>query len=278
MSDTTNTNTQSTGFIIGLDLGQAADFTAIAVLERMRVGEPPKLVPAVRYSGDGSWTYSAGGYASGGVSRPSMTMDPAGRDLFPQRVPAPPPPQMVPGPDTRTVAYRLRHLERPPLGTKYPAIVVRVKALLATPPLTLRTPLVIDRTGVGRPVTDLFEGQGVRPYAITITGGDEVLKDGPYHTKVPKREIVSTLVAVFQTGRLKIAAGLTEGPVLVNELTNFKVKVNLATGHDSYEAYRESVHDDLVLAVAMAVWHGEHLPRPFEAVGGGARPVTTIRQ
>jgi hypothetical protein len=39
---------------------------------------------------------------------------------------------------------------------------------------------------------------------------------------------------------------------------NFKVKVNLATGHDSYEAWRESVHDDLVLAVALACWHGEN--------------------
>jgi len=268
MSDTTNTNT-SDGFIIGLDLGQAQDRTAIAIVERMRVGEPPKLVPAVRYGGDGSWTHNAGGTVTGGggMRNPAAMMDPAVRGLFPQRAPAPPPQQMVPGPDTRTVAYRLRHLERPPLGTKYPVIVARVQTLLATPPLTLHTPLVIDRTGVGRPVTDLFEGQGVRPYAITITGGDEVIREGR-HTKVPKRELVSTLVAVFQTGRLKIAAGLAEGPVLVNELTNFKVKVNLATGHDSYEAWRESVHDDLVLAVAMAVWHGEHKPEPIRFYHG----------
>ncbi len=281
MSETTDTTMQSTGYLMGLDLGQAADYTAIAVVERMRVGEPPKLVPAVRYNGDGSWTYSAGGavVGGGGMRYPTAMMDPAVRGLFPQRGPTPPPQQMVPGPDTRAVEYHLRHLERPALGTKYPTIVARVKTLLATPPLTLHTPLVIDRTGVGRPVTDLFEGQGVHPYAITITGGDEVSTDGPYHTKVPKRELVSTLVAVFQTGRLKIAAGLAEGPVLVNELTNFKVKVNLATGNDSYEAYRESVHDDLVLAVAMAVWHGEHTrERPYEAIGGGVRPVTTIRQ
>lgn len=74
---------------------------------------------------------------------------------------------------------------------------------------------------------------------------------------MPKRELVGTLVMLFQSERLKIADGLAEGPVLVNELVNFKVKVNLATGHDSYEAWRESVHDDLVLAVALACWHGE---------------------
>jgi hypothetical protein len=38
------------------------------------------------------------------------------------------------------------------------------------------------------------------------------------------------------------------------ELLNFRVKINLASGHDSYEAWREGDHDDLVLAAAMAVW------------------------
>ncbi len=260
MSDTTNT---SDGFIIGLDLGQAQDYTAIAVVERVRVGETP-LVPTVQYHSDGSWTYHAGGYVSGGVSGPPVMMDPAVRGLFAPRIPTPPPQQMVPGPDTRPVEYHLRHLERPPLGTKYPTIVARVKTLLATPPLTLRTPLIIDRTGVGRPVTDLFESEGLKPYAVTITGGDEVIREGR-HLRVPKRELISTLVAVFQTERLKIAGGLAEGEALVNELVNFKVKVNLATGHDSYEAWRESVHDDLVLAVAMAVWHGEHKPPAWGA-------------
>jgi len=237
MTETTDTTMQSTGYIMGCDLGQSQDYTAIAIVERVRVGQAPPPVP------EGSWAS-----------------------------------------DTRPVQYHLRHLERPALGTKYPTIVIRVKALLASPPLTLHTPLVIDRTGVGRPVTDMFEGEGVRPYAITITGGDEVIREGR-HTKVPKRELVSTLVAVFQTGRLKIAAGLAEGPALANEMTNFKIKVNLATGHDSYEAWRESVHDDLVLAVAMAVWHGEHIRVgrgseliPFEAIGGGVRPVTALRQ
>jgi len=39
------------------------------------------------------------------------------------------------------------------------------------------------------------------------------------------------------------------------------VKINLATGHDSYEAWREGDHDDLVLAVAMACWTGERYLR-----------------
>jgi hypothetical protein len=84
--------------------------------------------------------------------------------------------------------FHVRHLERPALGTRYPAIVERVRTLLDTPPLTMRTPLVVDRTGVGAAVTDMFPAAGLWPHAVTITGGDAIVRDGPLHTKVPKRE------------------------------------------------------------------------------------------
>jgi len=118
-------------FIIGLELGQSQDYTAITVVERVRVGEAPQA-PMARYGAVGE------GVATGA-----------------QRM-------AVAGVDTRQLEYHVRHLERPALGTKYPTIVARVKDLLATPPLTLHIPLVIDRTGVGVAVTDLFEGPGVR--------------------------------------------------------------------------------------------------------------------
>jgi hypothetical protein len=35
------------------------------------------------------------------------------------------------------------------------------------------------------------------------------------------------------------------------------VKINISTAHDSYEAWREGDHDDLVLSVALACWAGE---------------------
>ena len=57
-----------------------------------------------------------------------------------------------------------------------------------------------------------------------------------------------------QGERLKVAKGLPEAMTLINELLNFRVKINLKTAHDSYEAWREGVHDDLVLSVALACW------------------------
>jgi hypothetical protein len=40
---------------------------------------------------------------------------------------------------------------------------------------------------------------------------------------------------------------------LTNELVNFRLKVNIATEHDSYEAWRKAVHDYLLLAA----WYGD---------------------
>jgi hypothetical protein len=47
---------------------------------------------------------------------------------------------------------------------------------------------------------------------------------------------------------------------LVQELLTFRVRIDSATGRDSYAAWRESAHDDLVLALAVAVWWAERVP------------------
>ncbi len=209
-------------YIVGLDLGQAQDYTAIAVVQRIMPPWPegqPRSVP--------------------------FSMGSAYRGMMPVK-------------DTRKATYHLGHLERYPLGTRYPAIVAAACDLMRRAPLTRETPLVADYTGVGRAVVDMFTGTGVRPIALTITGGDEVIRDGNYHVKVPKRDLVSTLDVLFQSERLRIAEDLEAAPIFVNELLNFRRKVDLKTAHDSYEAWRESIHDDLVLAVAMACWYGEH--------------------
>lgn len=147
--------------------------------------------------------------------------------------------------------YQVRHLQRFRIGTPYPTIVSDVGKMLAT---LQDTYLVVDGTGVGRPVVDLFRVAELNPVAITITGGNDVIQvDGGWH--VPKRDLVGALAVAFQTSNLKIAGALPEAKTLVDELLNFKVKINLKTAHDSYEAWREGIHDDLVLSVAMALWY-----------------------
>ena len=139
------------------------------------------------------------------------------------------------------------------LGTSYPDQVEQVERRLRGVPSGAL--LAVDATGVGRAVLDLLDRQGLHPLAITITGGDQVQSDGR-EFRVPKRDLVSTLLVALQSNRLRIAKALPMAPVLLEELLNFKAKISVS-GHDSYEALRESIHDDLVLATAIACWSAE---------------------
>ena len=190
-------------FVIGLDLGQKQDYTAVAVVEKeARQGDKPMLY--------------------------------------------------------------LRHLERFALGTPYGEQMDRVKEIAGAEELrTVRTSglrtvirmpeLIVDATGVGLGVVEMLKDRGLKYRAVTITGGiSETGGGGTYH--VPKRNLVSRAVAPFEGKRLKIARGMRLTSELVHELETFKVKVNTTTAHDSYEAWREADHDDLVLALALACW------------------------
>jgi hypothetical protein len=181
-------------FVMGVDLGQSVDYTAISIIECLNEGT-----------------------------------------------------------NVDEMQYHLRYLERPPLGTLYPQIVERVKELLSTPPLGPETTLVVDQTGVGRAVADMFRAAGLKPYAITIHGGDTITYDAGV-ARVPKRELVGRLVGLFQSGHFKMASALPLAPVIKDELLNFKMKINIATGADTFESWREREHDDCVLSVALAAW------------------------
>jgi len=230
-------------FVFAVDLGQVNDYTALCVVERV---PPPAFPPG---------------------TQPMMTRDLGGGMTRTQ-----------PAPDTRKPDYHIRHLERVPLGTLYHAVVARVKELLGESPLLRGAPLVIDQTGVGRGIYEQFAQAGLAPWGITITGGNEMRREGR-NLHVPKNDLVSALLTIYQQERLQIAEGLADVPALIHELVNFRPKVNIATGHESFEAWRESDHDDLVLAAAMGVWFLEtQLGRPFEIITGPPRPPINFRQ
>jgi hypothetical protein len=72
---------------------------------------------------------------------------------------------------------------------------------------------------------------------------------------------VSAVAATLQTRRLLISSHCKLGKVLRAELGNFRVKVSITTGHESFEAWREREHDDCVLAAALCCWFGERCQR-----------------
>jgi hypothetical protein len=159
---------------------------------------------------------------------------------------------VVPDPDRqgKTVTHlAARHLQRFELGTPYPKVVDAVVGLFAEAPLSGST-LVIDETGVGAAVVDMF--RAAKPKAtlkpFSITSG---LK--PSDTTVPKKDLVGAVQAALQTRRLKIAEGLLLAGTLAKELENFRVKIT-PDRNETYANWRERDHDDLVLALALPVW------------------------
>lgn len=189
-------------YYVGLDLGQARDYTAVAILERSQ----------------------------------------------------------------KECTWGVRHLHRFPLGTPYPSLVESTRDLVRRPPLLGNVQLVIDATGVGRPVLDIFRrgNMGHRVVGVSIHGGDAVSQDPSISGyRVPKRDLVSNLQLLFQQRRLRIPTNLRESDILIQELRSFRVQISDA-GHDSYGAWRSGEHDDMVLAVALAAWMAQR-HRPLSA-------------
>ena len=222
------------GVYVGLDLGQSHDFTACVLLQHVRISEV----------------------------EPTILRDPSQ---------APPLDAPYERPKGASVdEYRVRYAERLPLGTSYVEVIRHVATLLnAIKPLG-KANLILDATGVGRPIVDMFNaaGLGLKPVAVQVHGGSATNYDkGSWH--VPKRDLVSSAKRLLGEQSLRIADGLQHGETLTTELQNYRVNINIATGHDTYEAWRhEGSHDDLVFALCLTTWYclkqqkrgGHHIP------------------
>lgn len=193
----------------------------------------------------------------------------------------PPVDPTMPGTSPVIEDFQVGMIWRPQRGTPYAAIVDYCQALLARPGMRTCAALVVDATGVGRPVVEMLRDAGLPPpvVAITITGGDTASQVAADEYRVPKRDLAGDLAVLLQpptsadmpvasdftmapTARLRFARGLRLERVMRAELANFKVKITLS-GHDQYEAgpageWREGEHDDLVLALALPIWYARH--------------------
>ena len=223
---------RSSDFVVGLDLGQSSDPSALAVIERVR-GVLDSGSEFERHTG-----------LSGRRQKPVEYFD-------------------------------VRHLQRLPLGLSYPNIVRCVRDLIECDPLE-NAELIIDETGVGRAVGDIFVAEGMAPKRISITAGAEATRgQGSDRFHVAKTILISTVDALLHTGTLRFAAALSEAGTMKDELLDFRRKLSDA-GRATYAA-RTGKHDDLVLAVAIACWWLTR-PPPVTAQTGRfelLRPVCT---
>ena len=222
-------------YSVGVDLGQANDFTAIAVLEKKIAPPETAMFSPVGESPSNRLVEGSIIYDLVYLKRPKL------------------------GTPYDTIARRVADLicELEPEG-----------AFGELGQVTLS----VDGTGVGRGVVDMlrteFQRRGATSRAVpkvdfravSVTGANSSLKrpsrsDG--YWSVPKRDLVFPAVAAFQQSRIRIARGIADRDALVSELKNYRSKVNIATGNLAFEPWRESEHDDLLFATCLALWGWE---------------------
>ena len=218
-------------YSVGVDLGQANDFTAIAVLEKT-------------------------------IAPPETAMfSPVGES---------PSNRLVEGSIVYDLVYLKRPKLGTPYDTiakKVADLVCKLEPQGAFGELGQVT-LSVDGTGVGRGVVDMldteFKRRGTTSKSVprvdfrrvSVTGSQTTLKrptrtDG--YWSVPKKDLVFPAVAAFQQGKIRIGK-VADRDALVNELKNYRRTTNIATGNMAFEPWRESDHDDLLFAVCLALW------------------------
>lgn len=125
--------------------------------------------------------------------------------------------------------------------------------------------LVCDQTGVGRPVVDMLRAAlpGRRVIGVTITAGSGWSRgEHKDDLRVSKKLLCSTLQVLLSERRMSFAGELPLAPVLESELANFRVKVT-PNANETFEAWRERDHDDLVLSLALAAFVADNGPKPL---------------
>jgi hypothetical protein len=160
--------------------------------------------------------------------------------------------------------WDLAALKRYPLGTPYSTMVQDVVRIVDRNDLQPYPRLVIDGTGVGVAVVEMFRTAlashpSAEVHSICITSGRGFSPVGRHAWNVAKIEIVGALREVLESGRIKIARTPSGEPIefsdiLKRELRDFRVKIT-AAANETFAA-REGAHDDLVLATALPIWLG----------------------
>jgi hypothetical protein len=115
----------------------------------------------------------------------------------------------------------------------------------------------LDATGVGESVAELVEK--AMPLAdikkVYLTGGIRATTEYD-EIRLPKSQMVSTLVALFDSKHIYLTKKSREIDAMLDELANYEIHVS-ETGADSFGAFKTGSHDDLVTALALAVWAAE---------------------
>jgi hypothetical protein len=172
--------------------------------------------------------------------------------------------------------YHLRLLERPELGTGYPALVERLASIASSPSIVNECICVVDATGVGEPIVQMLRDRlridriPTRVVAIYATpSGSRVGLVPPLGYSVPKDNLVTVTSAVYDSGRIRIAEGLKHAAQLELEVEHFIPKTT-NRGSQTFAASNDAIHDDLISMQMISLWYAETTLRRREIAIGAS--------
>lgn len=145
------------------------------------------------------------------------------------------------------------------LGTTYPLVIERLETICSHEKVEGRVWLVFDKTGVGGPVADyVYQSDVLKNIAwgVVISSGQNVTQDGT-SWKVPKKDLVGAVQIGMQERRLEYHPNLPGVGMLKQQLLDFRVEKTVR-GASLFEG-KGQTHDDLVMALGVAVWASEKL-------------------
>lgn len=182
-----------------------------------------------------------------------------------ERTPLPNPPAIEDGaPDEDPLLLRCVYCHQPPQRTAYQKIAEFCAQLIEHPKLKGRVNLVLDMTGVGDGVKELFDQLAALDglvWTIVITPGQRVNKRPDMAYTVPKKDLVDAVLIALQRKRLFANPNDPwDMEVLRKQMFAFKRKIDPRTMQVSLESIDESVHDDACLSLCLAVWLSTQIP------------------
>jgi hypothetical protein len=172
-------------------------------------------------------------------------------------------------PEDEKVEYTVRQLARVPLGTRYLDVVQTVQDLLRKVAKSYDCTLIVDATGVGAPVIEMFEDamppQRSKMVSVVITASctpDGAKTAGRNEWKVPRHDLLTSLQMMLETEQIIIGADLKHSQALHEELLEMR----------SLKSGGSGKHDDLTMALALACWRARKVQPPPLTGDGVPKP------
>lgn len=153
----------------------------------------------------------------------------------------------------------VRHIERIPLNTSYVDVAGRIRDYANKPELVNRTTLILDATGVGKPIYDFLCARPLPAVLVpaTITAGTRITSIGRQQN-IPRADLLNGLEGMLRRAELGITPHAPGSAALREELATFSL--------------RKESRDDLIFALALAAWRILNEPPPFN----GTNPLPGI--